>query len=96
MPDTMVSDILLEALAEVMDKIERGERTPTIVSDLDRDFSIPPTEGRRLVMFAYGLRDRIHDFSRAWSQPKERREQLLKDRLSWQRKESPEYKRAIT
>ena len=55
----MVSDTLLEALAEVMDKIERGEKTPDIVSALDSDFSIPPTEGRKLVMFAYGLSQKI-------------------------------------
>lgn len=83
----MVSDTLLEALAEVMDKIERGEKTPDIVSALDSDFSIPPTEGRKLVMFAYGLRNRIHDFSSSWGRPKEYRERLMQSKLAYDREE---------
>jgi len=71
---------ILEALSETMDMIERGEKTSDIVSALDRDHSIPPTDGRQLVTFAYHLRDKLRAYDKSWSQPKDVRTSLLEGR----------------
>lgn len=52
-------EAILEALADTVDMLEREETTENIVVILDRDYSMPPGDGRKLVMFARALRTRI-------------------------------------
>lgn len=55
----MDSNMVAAALTDIVDGLEQGLTNGEIISNLDRDYSIPPTEGRQLVVYARSLVTRI-------------------------------------